>query len=358
MSNRNGFRHAFIALMLAAPLSAARGADPSGLQPKIAPDFTIYQCVNTDTLVFSDYSDDPVLLFFFDAGDIGGTHSYPYLGEWYRRYEHDGLKILGIHCPEFEPLRQSHNAITAIARGKILFPVGLDMDLDVQDLYGIESLPSFVLIRPGGEVILKTSDVADLPATEQVIQDLLKQLKPDIIHPFLYKPLEPEGDSTSKTLPVTPRLVLGHSSGVIEDCDSTDFGEYKIYTDSREKEKGRIYLSGRWKVDEKSISYEYKGDEAYIRVLYAGQDVWLLPDFEYGEPLKIYIKQDRAYVLPEIWGKDIRFDEMGKPYAHVRYAIPAHIVHNRSYGTHELILIPVRNDAVVNCLFFEGGAAK
>ena len=345
-------------MVLVASLALALAAQPPEPEPEIAPDFTIYQCANADTIVLAAYNDSPVLLFFFDAGDIGCRRSYGYVREWHRRYEPDGLKILGIHCPEFEPLRQFHNAVTAIARGNLLFPIGLDMDLEVQKLYGIASLPSFVLIAPGGEVILRTSDVTDHAAIEQVIQDLLEELKPDIIHPFLYKPLEPGDDHKGKTLSATPRLVLGHSSGVIEACDSTDFGKYTVYTDSGEKDKGRVYLSGHWKVDEKSVSHEYKGDEAHIRVIYAGRDAWLLADFEYGEFVKIYIKQDRAYLPTDIWGKDVRYDEMGKPYAHMRYAIPAHIVHNLQYGTHELTLIPARNDAVVNCLFFEGDAGK
>lgn len=353
-----------ISALLVACLSTGMGsfacAASTPPSPATAPDFTITQCVKADTLRLSDFREHPVLLFFFDAGHMGDMRAYPYVREWNRRYRGDGLRILGIHCPLFEPLKVWDNILTALSRADLGFPIGIDIEREVYAVYSIEVLPTFVLLRPGGEIAVTASGPRVYSETETAIQHLLTDLRPEIIHPFLVEPGVPADDPDAKTLRATPMVVLGHTSGAIADLDSSDFGKYKFYADRGGRDKGKAYLNGRWKIDEYSVSHEQEGEDMrdHVRVIYAGKDVWLLAGFEPNQAPRIYVKQDRSYLPEEIWGKDIHVDRKGIPYVRMRYAIPAHIVSNSSYGTHEIQLIMGEGKGALCYLFFGGDLTR
>ncbi len=325
-----------------------------------APDFILRECVLADSIHLADFSDHPVLLFFFDAGDAAMRPAYPYLNEWQRRYKNDGLKVIGIHCPQYEPLKKMENASTAIGRAGLKFPVGMDWDWKVFNSFHLEQLPTFVLLGPGLKPSYSVSRLRAYTEVEQAIQNLLKQLKPGIILPFLVKHIRPEDNPQLRLLETTPKIELGYTSGSIANCDSSDFGKFAVYTDPGDRKKGVVYLDGRWRVDEKGITCKLDSSytRARLRVLYSGKAVWLLADFPPGKPPRIYVKQDRSYLPSELWGNDIRFDEMVHPFVLIRYAVPLHIVENKTHGAHQLELIIEDGAATFYYLFFESAVER
>jgi hypothetical protein len=327
---------------------------------RIAPDFTLGNCVGADTLHLADFADNLVMLYLFDAGRVESRGPFRYLNEWYRRYENDGLRVIGIHCPELEMLKVRDNAITAISRTSPKIPVAMDMESKVCEAYDLTTLPTFILIRPGGEIILETSELKAYRKIEEAIQSAIKEIKPGVIHPFLLDPLKPADDPESAVLAPTPEIMAGHASGVVVDCDSSDFGRYKIYFDSRGREKGRIFLSGKWKVDKHSISYQQDGptSEGTLRVMYSGKEAWLMLDFDRSKPPRVYVNQDRSNLPSALWGKDIRFDQMGRPQLNLRYVVPLHVATNPNYSAHELEFTVTGGDVTFYYIFFEAGLAE
>jgi peroxiredoxin len=349
---------AIVALAALAPV-AVSAAEASGT-PRIAPDFRLQVAFGADTLQLADFRDAPVLLVFFDAGNVPTRRCLPYANEWYRRYENDGLRIIGIHCPEIELLKDRTIAETAIANIEVRFPVCLDMASEVFASYSLDGLFAFVLVQPGGEIVYETSAPRSFRHTEEAIQDLLKTLKPDTIMPFILKPLRPEEAPDVDIIEPTPTIVLGYGGNDIFGCDSTDFGSYRDYEYPVERQKDKVYLQGSWKVDQRSISYRHEArtSEGRIRLIYSGKDVWLLPAFDKGPVPRIYVKYDRSYIPNDLTGKDVRFDSTGLPFIHLRYPVPVHVVRNSDYGAHELELIVTGADATFYYLFFEGAAVR
>ena len=310
-----------------------------------------------DTLTLSEFEAYPVLLFFFDAGDVAGFGAYPYVRNWEMMYRADSVAVIGIHCPAFEPLKDWGNAATAIARAQLKLPIGIDMEREVYKKYGLEELPTFVLIKPGGSIVFQTSDPAQYRTVEQMIQWTIRETEPEAVLPFLFEPKTEEHPPDARILPPTPKILFGLSGGAIDGFDSKDLGKFRLYTDSRGLENGRIYLHGRWKVEQDAVAYE-ESEESYIRVIYSGKEVWLLPSFEPGGVVRIDVKQDRSYLDGTLWGRDIRTDALGIPYIYMRQVVPVHIVSNPRYGTHELKLIVVEGDVAFHYLYFEGGATE
>jgi peroxiredoxin len=317
---------------------------PSSSLPQDAPDFTLHQCVLADSLSLSDLLGHPALLFFFDAGDRDCVPAYRFVRNWRLKYRADSLTVIGIHCPTFEPLKEIGNAVTAVAEADIKIPVGMDFDSKMRRDYGIETLPAFVLLDPDGKIIFRASDPAGFEEMEKRIQQLLRKIKPGTVLPFLYRPEEDAeaGPDHGKAagMKLTPTILFGLAPGTIVGADSSGLGKYMLYTDPRGRENGKVYLSGRWRVDQNSINYT-QSEDSYIRIVYTGKDVWLLAEPVGDEPVKVVVKQDRSYLHPELWGEDIKVSiEDNLPYIIMRYAVPRHIVSNAKMGTHELTLIP------------------
>jgi hypothetical protein len=321
-----------------------------------APDFTFPRSTGRDTLRLSDYLEYPVLIVFFDPGNVAHARVSPYAREWNRRYHGDGLRTIGIHCPIFEPLKDWGNATTAIGRADIKFPVGLDPEWEAYNNYALNALPTFILLKPGGEIIFSASGTKSFTEIESAIQGLIKELKPGTIHPFVLEPLQPIDDPDAKFLEPTPMIVTGHASATIAGCDSAAFGRYETYTDSRDMQKGVIYLEGKWRVDEETISNEQRvfSLDEYMRIVYSGKDVWLLADIVDGRAPRIYVKQDRDFLPKEFWGRDVMSDQRGRPFIQMRYAVPVHVVSNSEFGAHELRLIPGQGNMKLYYLYFEG----
>ena len=349
-------------LLAAALVFAAEGG------PVVAPGFTIHKCARADSISLADYLDGPVLLFFYDGGIAPDTDALRYATEWDRRYAGDGLSIIGMHTPFFEPSKVPRNAIEIVGTIGVSFPVGLDMDGRIFDLYREAAFapakpaapPAFVLIEPGGEVQAAVAGRQSYAAVEESIQALLRELNPDVILPLVMKPLRPWDDPTAEIFRPTDMVILGYAGGQIADFDSTRRDDLAEYTDTFERTRETVFLSGRWRVDEYSISHSDSAGRPgdYLRIIYRGKTVWVLPCFDYGTRPVVYLRQDRSDLSPESWGKHVMSDGIGRPYIYMNYCMPLQIVNNPAYGTHQLELIAGEGDVSFYYLFFEDDARK
>ena len=346
-----------LCIMLFSALSATADAE-SALDA--APDFLIRECVYADSIALGDYAGSPLLIVFYDGGMVTNINTLRYAREWDRRYSGDGLRIICIHSPLFEPSKIMFNATEIVGRLDVKLPVGMDMDREVYDLYGITSLPAFVLIRPDGKIASRVAGEKVYAEAERAVQDELKRLQPGVIMPLISKPLKPWDDPEARLFAATPMMTLGHAPGNIANADSSLHGEYGEYEDLRERTRGVVYLNGKWKVGDFFVAHSDSigGLDSHIRIIYKGKSVWVLPAFDLGTKPKVYIKQDRSYLDKGSWGKDVMGDQQGRPHIHLQYSIPYEIVSNPSFGVHQLEIIPGEGDVSFYYLFFEDGVRK
>jgi hypothetical protein len=344
----------FRVLAVVAPIMIGAAIGPTGgyAQPEIAPDFTSGDCIKADSLTLSEFFEFPIVLFFFDAGDAACFRAYPYTINWHAKYAADGVRVIGIHCPGYEAMKSWPNVLTAVARTELAFPIALDYERDIYRDYAIERLPTLLLLEPGGRIVARASEETDYRSFENEIHKVLRAIEPDVVLPFLFH-RNNAGPEADRFPPPTPKINLGYMSGAIVNCDSTDVGEFRRYADPGGKERGKVYLEGRWKVEDRFLTYE-EGEAAHIRVVYSGKDVWLLPNFALDQTVRVYAEQDRSALRSDILGRDIKTDIESRTFLNMRYAIPLHVLSNPAYGTHELKIIPAEGVVSFEYLFFEG----
>jgi hypothetical protein len=250
------------------------------------------------------------------------------------------------------------NVYESTYRRKAAFPLAIDSTGAVSAAYGVTVQPSYFLVHKG-MIVLETSEPKPYAEVETAIQQVLLAGKPDIKVPFLVRPLAPADDPARKVLRAAPQIVLGYLSGAIVGADSAARDTFYNYTDSRGRERGKVYLQGYWKVGPNSMSHAARlgssGDR--IRVIYSGKEVWLLPWYPYEAPQRIYVKQDKVYPDKSVWGKDLYGDEVGMPYIRMKCSVPVHVISNKTFGTHEIELIPAEGDVALCYIFFEDGVA-
>jgi hypothetical protein len=140
----------------------------------------------------------PVLIEFWDFCRVNSLRTLPYLKAWHERYADAGLRIVGVHTGAFPPSRVEENVRRAVGRLEIPWPVAIDTDLEVWDIYGNEGWPARYLWDP--EQILHSLHYGEgaYEETEREIQALLGVEREPVA------PLRPEDRPGALLAPQTP----------------------------------------------------------------------------------------------------------------------------------------------------------
>ncbi len=118
---------------------------------------------------------DVVLVDFWTYSCINCLRTLPYLTAWDKRYRKDGLKIVGVHSPEFPFEKDAGNVEEAIERNGIEYPVVQDNDLATFTAYGTEYWPAEYFIDAKGRVRYVHFGEGEYDEKEQVIRELLAE---------------------------------------------------------------------------------------------------------------------------------------------------------------------------------------
>jgi hypothetical protein len=116
----------------------------------------------------------PLLVHFFEAGELSSVQSLPLVDRWARHYAEAGLSTIGVHTPRSDLARSPEALAAAVARLDLAFPVCGDNEYLVWHAYGCKGWPSLFLWGRGGRLRWFHFGIADLPATEEAIREELR----------------------------------------------------------------------------------------------------------------------------------------------------------------------------------------
>ena len=115
----------------------------------------------------------PVLIEFWDFCRPNSLRTLPYVKAWHERYEGDGLRVIGVHSPGFEPSRSEEAVRDAVARLQIEHPVVIDSDLQIWGLYANRGWPARYLFDRAGMLVHYHYGEGGYGETEAAIQEQL-----------------------------------------------------------------------------------------------------------------------------------------------------------------------------------------
>ncbi len=134
--------------------------------------------VNSEPFTLADYVGKKVILVdFMTYSCINCQRTFPYLNEWHKAYEDDGLLIVGIHTPEFAFERDRENVIKAAKKFGLEFPIVLDNDYATWTVYENRYWPRKYLINIAGNIVYDHIGEGKYAETEAEIVKLLNERK-------------------------------------------------------------------------------------------------------------------------------------------------------------------------------------
>jgi thiol-disulfide isomerase/thioredoxin len=115
----------------------------------------------------------PMLVEFWDFCRPNSLRTLPYLKEWHERYGPAGLRVIGVHCPGFDPSREEQAVRDAVTRLQIAYPVLIDSALEVWEDYGNVGWPARYLFDGRARLIDYHHGEGGYGETELAIQELV-----------------------------------------------------------------------------------------------------------------------------------------------------------------------------------------
>jgi thiol-disulfide isomerase/thioredoxin len=151
----------------------------------------------------------PVLIEFWDFCRPNSIHTLPYLKAWHERYEAAGLRVIGVHSSGFVPSQDPEAVRSAVERLGIPYPVVIDIELEIWQLYGNLGWPARYLFTQEGMLADYHYGEGAYEETERAIQEQLGLDGPTL------PPLRPE-DAPDALLAVQSEDVQGIFRGRYE----------------------------------------------------------------------------------------------------------------------------------------------
>jgi thiol-disulfide isomerase/thioredoxin len=156
-----------ISVPVSVPVSAA--------SPK--PDLPEFQGVttwlNSQALKLADLNNQVVLIHIWTFACINCQRTLPYVVRWHQDYAAKGLKVIGIHTPEFQFERDLGNVKKALKKHDITYANAIDNDFKMWNAYKNEYWPHLFLADRQGVRRYDHIGEGAYNETEQKILELL-----------------------------------------------------------------------------------------------------------------------------------------------------------------------------------------
>ena len=328
------------------------------LEGSLAPEFAgIASWIGSDPVTLASLQGKIVLIDFWTYSCINCIRTLPFILEWQDKYGPLGLRVVGVHTPEFEFEKDVENVRAAVERFGITYPVALDNDAHTWDAFGVSAWPAKYLVD--ADSIVRYAEVGEggYVAVEQTIRHWLRQAGVDVssvpFEPEDYR-LDPEIDRAGRVgdreLARTREIYAGYRKNlpfhrfppprpwVLYEEFYEGLDTDVLFEDVPEHENQRLYIQGLWHVGPESLTHARATDdfEDYLAIKYNAKTVNAVLGHDGGAPYQVRITLDGMPLSPDDADTDVQFDDMGNSYLHVDEARMYRLVRTKEYEGHEL----------------------
>jgi thiol-disulfide isomerase/thioredoxin len=149
-------------------------AEAASMPGNQLPEFQgISQWLNSPPLTTKDLKSNVVLIQFWTFSCINCQRTLPYVTGWHQKYGTKGLKIIGVHTPEFAFERDANNIRQALKKHGIVYPVPMDNEFKTWNAYSNQYWPHLFLADRQGVIRYDHIGEGAYDKTEETIRRLL-----------------------------------------------------------------------------------------------------------------------------------------------------------------------------------------
>ena len=297
-----------------------------------APAFAEGSWFNSVPLSLQDLSSSgqPVVIHFWTASCPVSRKVLPQIARLWQTYQHQGLVVIGIHCPEFNFERDPAVLAATLAELAISWTIIHDPTHQSVQRYTNHYWPRQLVVDPAGTIIIDQIGEGDLPALEESIQlQLLRHGAQEL------PPITPPSHQHKLGLtcyPASSETHLGHQRGTFKNR-SRATNVPTNYVDPLLPRHPGAALHGRWTVTEDSVSHN-SADSAptngYISVVFSGFEATLIAETSDARPLELVVTLNGRPVPLGFQGKDVK-EQAGQTITRISAPGPYQLIHTRTY---------------------------
>ncbi|EJM56040.1 cytochrome c biogenesis protein DipZ [Pseudomonas sp. GM48] len=118
-----------------------------------------------------------VLVDFWTFDCINCKHTLPYVKDWAKKYEKDGLVVIGVHTPEYGFERIIDNVRAKVKEYGITYPVAIDNNYAIWRNFDNQYWPAHYIIDAKGQVRYTHFGEGSYDTQEKMIQQLLEEAR-------------------------------------------------------------------------------------------------------------------------------------------------------------------------------------
>ena len=231
-----------------------------------APDFTgISTWINSKPVTVSELRGKVVLVDFWTYSCINCLRTLPHLKAWDAAYRKAGLRIVGVHTPEFAFEHVPSNVRKATRELHVRYAVAIDNDYKTWDAYQNGAWPTEYLVDRRGHIREIKEGEGNYDDTERTIRKLLGE-------PAKAQ-LASVADQTPQHAAMTPETYLGWER--LERYSGSQLVPDRVvpYKFPRTVPPNTVAYDGLWKVERQRI---VAADRARLRLGFLAQNVYLV----------------------------------------------------------------------------------
>ena len=317
----------------------------------LAPEFQgITNWISSPPLTMEELRGEVVLIDFWTYTCVNCIRTFPYLKEWHAKYADKGLKIVGVHTPEFEFEKLTENVVRSAGEYGLGWPIAQDNDFGTWRAYSNRFWPAKYLVDQHGTVRYTHFGEGAYVETEEQIRDLLEEAGADLSDVELSTAEEPEIDTRAYGTDQSTRLTREIYGGFQRNASSQGIyiahpeyydgpNQTLSYVDPGDHQNQFMYLQGLWQNGFENLRHaqETENYEDYIALKFAATSVNAVIDPEGDEPFDVQVTIDGRPLLAEEAGADLVTAD-GRSFFTVTNGRLYEVVALPQFGIHELNL--------------------
>ena len=226
-------------------------------------------------IALDDLQGEVVLIDFWAYSCINCQRSIPHVVAWDEAYRDAGLRVIGIHSPEYAFEKDTANVAAGARDFGITYPVALDNSLSTWTNYRNRYWPAHYLIDASGTVRHISLGEGNYAATEKLIRELLQDADPAVALPDPTDIADDTPDAGTRTR----ETFLGSAKDVNYGGDAPYRAGEAEYRLPAEQPADSFALAGAWRIETQyatpiaaaggGIRLRFHADE--VRMVLAGE---------------------------------------------------------------------------------------
>jgi len=336
---------------LFATRDAARDAAPDSL-----PDLgAVTTWLNGDRSLADSLRGHPTVLALWSDTDPECLRALPILESWHQAYRRFGVRVVGVHEPEFAFAADASAPARVARRLGLSFPIALDAAGALRPTMGAPvDGPRVVLAEPGGAIVATGSGRGRMTGIEPALRAQLARLRPDLDFPR--DPGLTNATTSDAGTPAAHVVPLGATRVHEGPLAGATPGKSQAFTAQfRYQVEGKPYVPypvGFWTPGGEGATAVRGGAENFVALRYDAGAIWAVLGPPRGQTVRVWVLRDEQWLAGDALGADVRRDERGASYVEVSEPRLYELCRERP-GEHVIKLSPAAPGLTVYALIVE-----